>query len=503
MKRAYTNGILLDGTEQMEPVRGKVLLTENDKITAIADASVSLDGYEVIDLHGGYLCPGLINLHVHLAGNGKPSAKPRDNAALVRKILSNRLTRAIAYRLVCSYAKLELLGGVTTVRTVGGIADFDTRCRDDSAAGKVLAPRILAANEGISVPGGHMAGSVAVAAHNNAEALAQLKKASAQKVDLVKLMITGGVLDATEKGTPGEMKMPPEMIKAVCDAAHKLGYTVAAHTESPAGVKAALENNAEALAQLKKASAQKVDLVKLMITGGVLDATEKGTPGEMKMPPEMIKAVCDAAHKLGYTVAAHTESPAGVKAALENGVDSIEHGAKMDEETVRLYKERGAFLCTTISPALPYALFDTAVSGASEKDQYNGKIVFDGVIESAKTALANGIPVGLGNDVGCPYITQYDFWRELCYFHKYCCVSNRFALYTATLRNAQLAGIGDVTGSIAPGKSADFIVTRENPLEDLRALQHLELVVCRGRAVKKPSPKRKKEVDALLDPYLV
>ena len=275
MKRAYINGILLDGTQHMEPQAHKVLLCEDGVITAVADEGTDLDGYEVIDLHGGYAMPGLINLHVHLAGNGKPSAKPRDNAALVRKILSNGLTRAVAYRMVCSYAKLELLGGVTTVRTVGGIADFDTRCRDDSAAGKVLAPRILAANEGISVPGGHMAGSVAVAAHNNAEALAQLKKASEQKVDLVKLMITGGVLDATEKGTPGEMKMPPEMIKAVCDAAHKLGYTVAAHTESPAGV----------------------------------------------------------------------------KAALENGVDSIEHGAKMDEETVRLYKERGAFLCTTISPA--------------------------------------------------------------------------------------------------------------------------------------------------------
>ncbi len=146
------------------------------------------------------------------------------------------------------------------------------------------------------------------------------------------------------------------------------------------------------------------------------------------------------------------------------------------------------FLCTTISPALPYALFDTAVSGASEKDQYNGKIVFDGVVESAKTALANGIPVGLGNDVGCPYITQYDFWRELCYFHKYCGVSNRFALYTATLRNAQLAGVGDVTGSIEPGKSADFIVTKHDPLEDLRALQHLELVVCRGHVDQKAEP---------------
>ena len=144
-----------------------------------------------------------------------------------------------------------------------------------------------------------------------------------------------------------------------------------------------------------------------------------------------------------------------------------------------------------------------AITGNPEYTVTAGKIVFDGVVESAKTALANGIPVGLGNDVGCPYITQYDFWRELCYFHKYCGVSNRFALYTATLRNAQLAGIGDTTGSIAPGKSADFIVTRENPLEDLRALQHLELVVCCGRAVKNPSPKRRKEVDALLDPYLV
>ena len=426
MKRAYTNGILLDGTEQMQPVEHKILLTEDDKIIAIVDEGVDLDGYEVIDLHGGYLCPGLINLHVHLAGNGKPSAKPRDNAALVRKILSNGLTRAVAYRLVCRYAKLELLGGVTTIRTVGGIADFDTRCRDDAAAGKLLAPRILAANEGISVPGGHMAGSVAVAAHSNAEALAQLKKASGQKVDLVKLMITGGVLDATEKGTPGELKMKPEMVKAVCDEAHKLGYTVAAHTESPEGV----------------------------------------------------------------------------KVALENGVDSIEHGAKMDDETIRLYKERGAFVCTTISPALPYALFDTAVSGASEKDQYNGKIVFDGVVESAKTALANGIPVALGNDVGCPYITQYDFWRELFYFHKYTGVSNAFALYTATKNAAQLAGLGDVTGAVTPGLCADLIVTKDNPLDDLRALRHVELVMANGRLFDQPKFKTNPIVAQQLDRYL-
>lgn len=426
MKRAYTNGILLDGTEQMEPVRGKVLLTENDKITAIADASVSLDGYEVIDLHGGYLCPGLINLHVHLAGNGKPSAKPRDNAALVRKILSNRLTRAIAYRLVCSYAKLELLGGVTTVRTVGGIADFDTRCRDDSAAGKVLAPRILAANEGISVPGGHMAGSVAVAAHNNAEALAQLKKASAQKVDLVKLMITGGVLDA-------------EVV---------------------------------------------------------------GEPGVLRMQPELVKAACDKAHSLGMIVAAHVESPEGVMVALQNGVDSIEHGAQPSDEMITLFKQRKAFQISTISPALLYALFDRSISHATYEQQENGKIVFDGIVALAKANLAAGVPVGLGTDVGCPYITHYDMWRELHYFVKYCGVTPAFALYSATKLNARLAGIGDLTGSIEADKQADLIVCSDNPLQNLSALRELDMVVKGGYRIDKPQIKKMDEVERELDKFL-
>lgn len=112
----------------------------------------------------------------------------------------------------------------------------------------------------------------------------------------------------------------------------------------------------EALKQLEHAENEKVDLVKLMITGGVLDAKEKGVPGELKMKPEMVKAVCDRAHAAGYKVAAHVESPDGVKVALANGVDSIEHGAKPDDEMIRLFKEKNAFLCTTISPAVPYAL---------------------------------------------------------------------------------------------------------------------------------------------------
>lgn len=416
----------------MQVQEGQVILVENERITELLPAeevgkrNLKASGYEEIDLQGKYILPGLINMHVHLAGNGKPQKKQRDNEALVKKIMSNGLTKAIAYNMVCGFAKDELYSGVTTIRTVGGLGDFDTRLRDDIAAGKKPGPRILAANEGISVPGGHMAGSVAIAA------------------------------DSVE----------------------------------------------EALQHLETSKAQKVDLVKLMITGGVLDAKEKGVPGELKMAPEMVKAVCDKAHTMGYMVAAHVESPEGVKAALKNGVDSIEHGAKADEEMISLFKEHNAFLCTTLSPALPYALFDQSITNASEVEQFNGNVVFEGIIDCAKAAIANDIPVVLGNDVGCPWITQYDFWRELYYFHKYVGVSNAFALYTATCRGAEMAGIGDITGTLEPGKCADMIVVEKNPLEDLRVLRNVDMVIAQGKVIRAPKVKKKQIVETELDKFL-
>lgn len=220
------------------------------------------------------------------------------------------------------------------------------------------------------------------------------------------------------------------------------------------------------------------------------------------MSPEIVAAVCEKAHVEGYKVAAHAESPEGVRVALKNGVDSVEHGAKPDEEIIALFKKRGAFLCTTISPAIPYALFDKSVSNASEVEQFNGNVVFEGIIDCAKAALENDIPVVLGNDVGCPWITQYDFWRELYYFHKYVGVSNSFALYTATLRSAEMAGISDITGSVEVGKSADMIVTEKNPLEDLRALKDVKIVVSGGKVIENPRIKKSEKIAAELDKYM-
>lgn len=428
MKYAVTNCKILNGKKDMEVIEGHCILVDDGKITALPKQNeVDLNNYKIVDAGGKFVMPGLINMHVHLAGNGKQQKKQRDNEKLVKKIMSNGLTRAIAYKLVCGFAKKELLSGVTTIRTVGGLADFDGKLRDDIASGRKVGPRILASNQGLSVPGGHMAGSVAVAA----------------------------------------------------------------------------KSTEEALRHIDKCKEQNVDLIKLMITGGVLDAKEKGVPGEVKMSAEMVKEVCDKAHKLGYKVAAHVESPAGVKLALENGVDSIEHGAKPSEEIIGLFKEKGAFLCTTISPAIPYALFDRSLSNASEIEQYNGNVVFEGIVDCSKEAIENDIPVVLGNDVGCPWVTQYDFWRELCYFHKYVGVSNKFALYSATALSAEMAGIGSITGTIEEGKSADMIFTAENPLENLQTLENIKTVIVRGKIIDNPKNKINKKIKSELDKYIV
>lgn len=261
MNYAFTNGKILDGSRDMQVQTGLCILVKNGKIHDIVSDTTDLSGYTKIDLKGHYILPDLINMHVHLAGSGKPQKKQRDNEKLVNTIMSTSLTRAIAYRMVADFAKDELLSGVTTIRTVGGLGDFDTRLRDEIKAGSKIGPRILASNQGISVP------------------------------------------------------------------------------------------------------------------------------GELKMPPEMVRAVCEKAHADGYLVAAHVESPEGVRVALENGVDSIEHGAKLTDEMVKLFKERGAFLCTTISPALPYALFDRSITNATKRSAELTDIdSITGSIEKGKAA---------------------------------------------------------------------------------------------------------------------
>lgn len=418
----FKNCFVLDGSENMEPQKDVAVTVENGRILSIGKNSAP-DNSEMIDLNGKYLLPGLINAHVHLPGSGKPSQRSAQNPDTVRKLLGNPASRFIAQRMCEHYAKTELLSGTTTIRTVGGLDTIDSSIRDRINSGKIVGPRMLVSDMAVSVPGGHMAGVLAY-----------------------------------------EAKSPEECREYI-----------------------------------RKIAEKKPDLIKLMITGGVLDATVKGEPGVLKMPLEFVKVACDEAHKLGLPVAAHVESPEGVFVALKGGVDTIEHGAKPDEEIISLFKERGSADICTISPAIPLATLPRELTRSNELTQYNGKVVMDGIIESAIACIENGIPVGLGTDTACPFVTHYNMWREVFLFHKYVGVPTVFALHTATLGNARILGIENETGSIAVGKSADFVVVDGNPLEDLSVLSKPYMVVMKGKLLRKPKVKKIAVIEENLD----
>ena len=152
MQYVLKNGIILDGTENMKPVTGHMIRVENDKIAEILPENSPVSGCEVIDLKGAYVLPGLINLHVHLATSGKPpraNKKPTNYKRLFQILSRSRLVKFVLKRMLRGYARTELMSGVTTIRTVGGILDMDARIRDEINAGKIQGPRILAGNTGV------------------------------------------------------------------------------------------------------------------------------------------------------------------------------------------------------------------------------------------------------------------------------------------------------------------------------------------------------------------
>ncbi|MCF0118036.1 MAG: amidohydrolase family protein [Bacilli bacterium] len=423
-KYALINANLLSGHKDMKLKEKMIIIIENGKIKDITTDKSKINGLKTIDLKGKYILPGLINLHVHLPGSGMPKDTKKQNKESVNRLLRNPLTRKIVYYLCKKYAMTELMSGVTTIRTVGGLSHIDTDIRDNINKGKITGPRILASNMAISVPGGHMAGVLAY-----------------------------------------EATSPQEGVKFV-DIIAK---------DNP-------------------------DLIKLMITGGVLDAKVKGEPGEMKMSSEIVKACCERAHELGLKVAAHVESPEGVKVAVENGVDTIEHGGKISAEVLEIFKKRKACQVMTLSAPIPLMFLPYEQTHGLPLHKYNSTVVFDGMIQCAKNLRKEGILVGLGTDTACPYITHYDMWRELNYFHNFMGVSNKEALYIATLLNATIAGIDHETGSIDIGKYADMLIIEKNPLEDLSNLRKPIYVIVKGKLIKS-RVKKFKIVEQSLDRF--
>ena len=156
----FVNATILDGTKDMQPQRNMAVAVENGKISRIEPTAIAQvpQGGRTIDLGGAYLMPGLVNMHVHFCGSGKPVSSG-DAGALMKK-LDNPIGRAILHRIIRGSAQNQLASGVTTVRGAGDPLYGDIAVRNAIEAGKCVGPRIVAPGTGVTVPGGHGAGSL-------------------------------------------------------------------------------------------------------------------------------------------------------------------------------------------------------------------------------------------------------------------------------------------------------------------------------------------------------
>ncbi|MGL4643974.1 MAG: amidohydrolase family protein [Vagococcus fluvialis] len=269
----------------------------------------------------------------------------------------------------------------------------------------------------------------------------------------------------------------------------------------------ALESDSpwEGRKNVRKNAKQDVDWIKICITGGVTDAKRIGEAGALQFTLEETTAICEEAHKNGTMVAAHVESSEGVRIALKAGVDTIEHGAELDEEMIHLFKYnpnalRGyTSLIPTFSAAVPSEFFSKDKLKQNDITIINGKMVYQEMVTCFKQALENNVMIGVGNDASMAYVTHYDFWRELAYFVKIGQIKPIEAIKLATKQNAEILGVAHLYGSIEVGKVADLILVKENPAENIQALSQIEEVIKDGVLVKRQGYKKDSQLEKLLD----
>jgi imidazolonepropionase-like amidohydrolase len=251
---------------------------------------------------------------------------------------------------------------------------------------------------------------------------------------------------------------------------------------------------------------KQADIIKLFSTGGAADSKRVGEAGCLQMTPEEITAACDEAHRANYSVACHAQSTKGVHEALIGGVDTIEHGADLTDEMVELFKINPkslkglTALIPTLSPVLHLSEIDAEKTKISSTMIENVKLIREGIIKGLQRALSEGIEIGIGNDAAMPLVTHYDFWRELFYISKYADISPKKTISLATISNARILGIDNLTGSLVPGKSADLIAFKNNPLDDLLALSKPEFVMISGKCIHKPTVKKFPKIDSMIEP---
>ncbi len=216
------------------------------------------------------------------------------------------------------------------------------------------------------------------------------------------------------------------------------------------------------------------DVIKVCASGGVLSKGDR--PGTAQYTFEELRAIAEEAHKLGRKAAAHAHGADSIKDAIRAGFDSVEHASFLDEEGIRLAKERGTFLVFDLYDdayilqqgpkigMLPEFLEKERQVGATQRENF-------------RRALRSGVRLAFGTDAGV-----YPHGGNGRQFAVYTSggMTPIEAIRSATTSAAELLGWPDRVGALKPGLFADMIGVEGNPLEDISTLERVRFVMQGG-----------------------
>lgn len=218
-----------------------------------------------------------------------------------------------------------------------------------------------------------------------------------------------------------------------------------------------------------------VDVIKICASGGVLSKGD--LPGAPQYSPEEMRAVVEEAHRLGRKVAAHAHGTQSIKEAILAGVDSVEHCSLIDDEGIRLAKQKGTFLVFDIYND-SYILSDGEKDGLLpemiEKEKQIGKLQRS----NFQRAWAAGVRMAFGTDGGV--YPHGDNWKQIPLMVQLGMPAVD-ALRSATTEAAELIGLPTRLGRVAPAHYADLISVDGDPLKDPEALGHVRFVMKSGQ----------------------
>jgi imidazolonepropionase-like amidohydrolase len=216
------------------------------------------------------------------------------------------------------------------------------------------------------------------------------------------------------------------------------------------------------------------EVIKFAASGGVGSNIAGGL--EAQMTPDEMKAIVDTAHAFGRKAAAHAHGKSGVDAALRAGVDSIEHGSYLDDETIRLFRTTGAYLVPTMH-AFESVIRQGRAGERPAASAAKAEQVALVVKQSHARAFKAGVKVAMGTDSGVgPHGTNA---LEFGYMVG-AGMAPMAAIRSATVGAADLLGRADRIGRIQPGMDADIIAVAGDPVADVARLNQVEFVMRRG-----------------------